>query len=75
MPEGCYPAWIDYNGHMNESHYLTVLSNATDNFMAYIGVDEQYIERGGSYFTVETHIRHLDEAKLNAPLAVTTQLT
>jgi len=68
------PAWIDYNGHMNESHYLTVLSNATDNFMAYIGVDEQYIAQGGSYFTVETHIRHLDEAKLNAPLTVTTQL-
>jgi len=68
------PAWIDYNGHMNESHYLTVLSSATDNFMAYIGVDEQYIEQGGSYFTVETHIRHLAEAKLNEPLAVTTQV-
>ena len=68
------PAWIDYNGHMNESHYLTVLSAATDNFMAYVGVDEDYIAKGGSYFTVETHIRHLAEASLNEELQVTTQL-
>ncbi|MEH6446845.1 MAG: carnitine 3-dehydrogenase [Oceanospirillaceae bacterium] len=68
------PAWIDYNGHMNESNYLQVMSLATDNFMSFIGADEAYIENGKSYFTVETHMRHLDEVKLNEPLAVKTQL-
>ena len=68
------PAWIDYNGHMNEAHYLTVLSAATDKFMLTVGVDEDYISGGGSYFTLETHIRHLAEAKLNQPLQITTQL-
>jgi carnitine 3-dehydrogenase len=68
------PAWIDYNGHMNESNYLQVMSLATDNFMSFIGADGDYVANGQSYFTVETHIRHLDEVKLNEPLEVTTQL-
>ncbi|MGB1236676.1 MAG: carnitine 3-dehydrogenase [Pseudomonadales bacterium] len=68
------PAWIDYNGHMNETNYLQVLSMATDNFMAYVGADEQYVADGQSYFTVETHIRHLDDVKLSEALEVKTQL-
>ncbi|MGB1034410.1 MAG: carnitine 3-dehydrogenase, partial [Primorskyibacter sp.] len=32
-------SWTDYNGHMNETHYLEVGSNATDRFMEMIGVD------------------------------------
>jgi carnitine 3-dehydrogenase len=68
------PAWIDYNGHMNESNYLQVMSMATDNFMTFIGADGDYVNNGQSYFTVETHIRHLGEVKLNEPLEVKTQL-
>ena len=68
------PAWIDYNGHMNESNYLQVMSMATDNFMSFIGADEEYVNNGKSYFTVETHICHIDEVKLNKPLEVKTQL-
>ncbi len=68
------PAWIDYNGHMNESNYLQVMSIATDNFMTFIGADGAYVESGKSYFTVETHICHIDEVKLNKPLEVKTQL-
>lgn len=68
------PAWIDYNGHMNEANYLQVASLATDNFMTFVGADGEYIESGNSYFTVETHLRHLGEVKLNEPLKVTTQL-
>ena len=37
------PAWIDYNGHMNEMHYLQVFSVATDRFMQFIGADDDYI--------------------------------
>ena len=66
--------WIDYNGHMNESRYLEVFSNATDAAMEYVGAGAEYIARGHSYFTVETHIRHLDEAVEGQPLEVTTQV-
>jgi carnitine 3-dehydrogenase len=42
--------------------------------MRLIGVDAAYVEAGGSYFTVETHIRHLDEARALEPIIVTTQV-
>ncbi|MEM6887058.1 MAG: carnitine 3-dehydrogenase [Pseudomonadota bacterium] len=54
--------WTDYNNHMNEAKYLQTFGDATDRFMALIGCDAAYIATGGSYFTAETHIRHLDEA-------------
>ena len=66
--------WTDYNNHMNESRYLQVSSEATDAFMRLIGVDAAYIEAGGSYFTVETHLRHWDEVRALEPIVVTTQV-
>ena len=48
--------WTDYNGHMNESRYGQVFSDAADNVMAAIGADETYVESGLSYFTVDNHI-------------------
>jgi len=66
--------WTDYNNHMNESRYLQVSSESTDAFMHLIGADAAYIEAGNSYFTVETHIRHLDEVKALEPIEVTTQV-
>ncbi|MDJ0824632.1 MAG: carnitine 3-dehydrogenase [Rhodobacter sp.] len=53
--------WTDYNGHMNEAKYLQAFGDATDRFMEIVGCDAEYIATGGSYFTAETHIRHLDE--------------
>ncbi len=67
-------SWTDYNGHMNEARYLDCFCNATDEFMKFIGCDEKYIKNGGSYFTVETHIRHLTEANAGDSLTVQTQL-
>ena len=66
--------WTDYNGHMNEAHYLELFSKATDRTMELLGCDADYIASGGSYFTVETHIRHLDEALAGDRVQVTTQL-
>jgi carnitine 3-dehydrogenase len=68
------PDWIDYNGHANETAYLRVASEATDALLQRIGVDAEYLRGGGSYFTVETHIRHLGEAKAEERLAVETQV-
>ena len=67
--------WTDYNGHMTEARYLHAFGDATDRFMEIIGCDAAYIASGGSYFTAETHIRHLDEAHAGAVIEVTTQVT
>jgi carnitine 3-dehydrogenase len=53
--------WTDYNGHMNEAYYLQAFGDATDRFMEIVGCNAEYIASGGSYFTAETHIRHVDE--------------
>ena len=56
--------WTDVNGHMNETNYLEVCSQATDKFMEMLGMDVDYIKSTNeSYFTVETHICHINEAK------------
>ncbi len=65
--------WTDYNGHMNEARYLQAFGDATDRFMELIGCDADYIATGGSYFTAETHIRHLDEVHAGAKITVATQ--
>jgi len=66
--------WTDYNGHMNEARYLQAFGDATDRFMEMVGCDADYIASGGSYFTAETHIRHLDEAHAGARIRVKTQV-
>jgi carnitine 3-dehydrogenase len=67
-------SWLDYNGHMNEANYLAVFTQATDNLMAMFGADADYIDRGLSYFTVETHIRHLDELTAGEQIVVNSQI-
>jgi len=66
--------WLDYNGHMTESRYLQAFADATDRFMELIGCDKAYIAEGGSFFTAETHIRHLAEVHAGAPLKVLTRV-
>lgn len=66
------PEWIDYNGHMTEARYLEVFSNATDALMRLIGADADYINSGKSYFTAETHIRHIQEIPVNEAWRVDT---
>lgn len=66
--------WTDYNGHMNEARYLDSFCAATDRFMELIGADAEYIAGGHSYFTAETHIRHLDEARAGDRIEVRTQM-
>jgi len=66
--------WTDYNGHMTESRYLHAFADATDRFMQIIGCDAAYIKSGGSYFTAETHIRHLDEVHAGALITIRTRV-
>ncbi|MEX2692792.1 carnitine 3-dehydrogenase [Rhizobium mongolense] len=68
------PAWVDYNGHMTEHRYLQVFGDTSDALLRLIGVDLAYVEAGQSYYTVETHIRHLAEAKLGQAIHATCQV-
>ena len=68
------PSWIDYNGHMTEYRYLEVMADTTDAFLRTIGIVGPYIDAGRSYYTVETHIRHLGEAHGGDRLYVATRL-
>ena len=62
------------SGHMNETHYLEVGAQATDRVMELIGADAAYVAAGKSYFTVESHVRFLDEVKAGERIRVTTQV-
>ena len=68
------PDWTDYNNHMNESRYLQCFADASDALLRLVGVDADYVANSGSWFTVETHIRHLDEVAALQPLIATTQV-
>ena len=64
--------WTDYNGHMNESRYGQVFSDAADRVMVLVGADQKYISEGLSYFTVENNIRYIDETQAGEKIYVDT---
>ena len=68
------PGWIDYNGHMTESRYLFAASETSDAFLRHIGADVAYVGTGFSYYTAETHIMHLGEARSGDALTGTVQV-
>jgi carnitine 3-dehydrogenase len=68
------PEWVDYNGHVHESRYLQLFADATDALLGELGVDADYLARGASYFTVETHLSHLRQLEAGDCVRVTTQI-
>jgi len=66
--------WLDYNGHMTEARYLEAFGHGTDRIMEIVGCTPEYVAAGKSFFTVETHIRHLDEAQAGAPLRIRSRM-
>ena len=68
-------SWVDYNGHMNDSHYGEVFSKASDVLLADMGADQDYVSQGYSYFTVDLHISYLAECLAGDELAVFTAIT
>ncbi len=67
------PSWADYNGHMNEVHYLEAAGRAGDRLMVVLGADAAYVAGGRSYFTAESHVAYLSEVRIGTRLTVTTQ--
>lgn len=68
------PDWVDYNNHMTESRYLQVFGDATDALLRFVGADDGYMASGRSFYTVESHIRHLREVAGGEPLTVETRV-
>ena len=63
--------WIDYNGHLSEAYYVLVLGHATDAVMDRIGLDHEYrSSNDASLYTVEAHVRYLDEVPAGSDLEV-----
>ena len=68
-------SWLDAYGHLNEAYYLVPFTNTTwimqDHFK--IGVD--YFEKTGcALYTVETHLRYLNEVRKPAIIDVETMI-
>ncbi len=67
--------WTDVNGHMNEGRYGQLFSDAAEVVMAAVGADDDYIEAGMSYFTVDTTVKYLAETHAGEKVEVHTKVT
>ena len=63
--------WIDYNGHLSEPYYVLVFGHATDAVMDHVGMGPAYRSaESASLFTVEAHVRYLDQVPAGVRLEV-----
>ncbi len=63
--------WIDYNGHLSEAYYVLVFGHATDEMMSHLGLGPHYRATAqASLFTVEAHVRYLDQVPEGAGLEI-----
>ncbi|WP_158967845.1 carnitine 3-dehydrogenase [Chachezhania sediminis] len=66
--------WTDFNGHMTEPRYQEAFAAGTFSFMNKLGVDDDYIAGGKSFFTAESHLRHLGEVHAGDRIEIRTQM-
>jgi carnitine 3-dehydrogenase len=68
------PAWIDYNGHMTEYRYVQVFSDSCEALLRRVGMHDDYVTAGHSWYTAETHTQFFDEVGAGAPIYTTVQI-
>ena len=67
--------WIDYNGHMNDACYVVAFSNAVDELMQRIGLNEAFrVQQQVSNFTLQSMVHYLQEVREGEPLRIEVQL-
>ena len=66
--------WLDLNGHMNDSHYAEVFSQASEVVLIRLGADQEYVDRGFSYFTVDMKVDFLKECNAGDVINVVTDI-
>ena len=65
--------WVDAYGHLNEAYYLVPFSNTTWVMQDYFGIGVDYFEKTGcAIYTVETHLRYLDDVRAPAEMEIET---
>ncbi|MDX1498482.1 MAG: carnitine 3-dehydrogenase [Woeseiaceae bacterium] len=68
------PGWIDYNGHMTEYRYVQVFSDTCEALLRRVGMHDDYVAAGHSWYTAETHTQFFDEVGVDEPMYTTAQL-
>jgi acyl-CoA thioester hydrolase len=69
------PEWIDQNQHMNMGFYLVAFDLATDEFLAWVGLDAAHRRATRvTTFCLEAHVTYHREVRAGDPLRVTTRL-
>jgi carnitine 3-dehydrogenase len=68
------PAWIDYNGHMTEFRYVQVFSDSCEALLRRVGMHDDYVAAGNSWYTAETHSQYFDEVGVNEAVYTTAQI-
>ena len=69
------PAWVDYNGHMNDAYYMVAFSYASDGLMAQVGLDAAgRAATGHTMYTLEVHLNYVQEVRVGVPIEVRTQI-
>ncbi|HWM60332.1 MAG TPA: thioesterase family protein [Pseudonocardia sp.] len=69
--EDVRPEWIDYNGHLSEAYYVLVFGHATDAVMHRLGMTPDHLAATAtSLYTLEAHVRYLDQVPPGARLEV-----
>jgi acyl-CoA thioester hydrolase len=63
--------WLDAYGHLNEASYLICFTNAAWPFQDHFGIGLEYFDHTGcAIYTLETHLRYVDEVRAPAHLDV-----
>ena len=69
------PAWVDYNGHLNDAYYMVAFSYATDGLMAQVGLDAAGRKATGhTLYTLEVHLNYVQEVREGVAIEVRTQI-
>ena len=66
-------SWLDHYGHLNEAYYLVPFSNTTWIMQDHFGIGTDYFdETGCALYTVETHLRYLNDVRAPATIDIET---
>ena len=65
--------WLDAYGHLNEAYYLVPCTNANWAMQEHFEIGVPYFEKTGcALYTLETHVRYVNEVRAPAQLQVDT---
>lgn len=69
------PAWLDWNGHLNEGYYVVAFSEATGALYTHADIGPRFRDEDRrSFYTVEAHVRYLREVPEGTALHVVTRV-